>query len=138
MEEPSRDRVQRMVSLPHPPDVIWAAIGGFGALADWHPSVAEVEEVELDGEPHRHVTLADGTVLLERLIEAGPHHYTYEIVDSPLPVDDHRSTVSVVAEPGGCHVFWSAVFDAGDPGIDELVARFFEIGLNELRERYDG
>lgn len=138
MDEPSRDRVQRMVSLSRPPEDVWAEIGGFGAQAHWHPSVAEIEEVELDGAPHRHVTLADGTVLLERLIDTGPHHYTCTLIDGPLPVDDYRSTLSCVAEPGGCHVFWSAIFEADDPGIDELIARFFEIGLNALRERYEG
>lgn len=138
MDETSRDRVQRMVSLSRPPDEVWAEIGGFGALADWHPSVAKVEVVDLDGAPHRHVTLADGTVLMDRLVETGLHYYTCTLVDSPLPTEDYRSTLSCVAEPGGCHVFWSAIFEADDPGVDELIARFFEIGLNALLERYEG
>jgi hypothetical protein len=84
------------------------------------------------------VTLSDGGLLLERLIETGPHHYTYEIVDGPLPLTDHRATLSCVAEEGGCHVFWSAVFEPTDPSTDEIVSGFYEMGLRALRERYDG
>ena len=133
-----RDRIQRWVSLPRSTEDVWAEIGGFGGLADWHPGVASTEVVEIDGLVHRHLTLSDGGRLLERLIETGPHHYTYEIIDSPLPLTDHRATLSCVAEAGGCHVFWSAMFEPTDVSTDEIVCGFYEEGLRALRERYNG
>jgi len=133
-----RDRIQRWVSLPHPPEKIWAEIGGFGAMADWHPGISSTEVVDIEGETHRHLTLNNGGLLLERLIETGPRYYTYEIADSPLPLADHRATLSCVAEEGGCHVFWSAVFEPTDPSADEIVSGFYEEGLRALRERYGG
>ena len=133
-----RDRIQRWVSLPHPPDGIWAEIGGFGAMADWHPGIVSAEVVDIEGETHRHLTLSIGGLLLERLVDTGPLYYTYEIVDSPLPLADHRATLSCVAEEGGCHVFWSAVFEPTDPSADEIVSGFYEEGLRALRERYGG
>ena len=133
-----RDRIQRWVSLPHPPEKIWAEIGGFGAMADWHPGISSTEVVDIEGETHRHLTLSNGGLLLERLIETGARYYTYEIIDGPLPLADHRATLSCVAEEGGCHVFWSAVFEPTDPSADEIVSGFYEEGLRALRERYGG
>lgn len=138
MTEPTRDRIQLWVSLPRPPEEVWAEIGGFGAIADWHPEVVSAELAKIEGETHRHLRLADGTLILERLIESGPLHYSYEIVDGPLPLSDHRATLSCVAEEGGCHVFWSAVFEAGDPMADDIVEGFFRAGLEALRERFGG
>ncbi len=138
MTDPIRDRIQRWVSLPHPPEKIWAEIGGFGALADWHPAVKSTEVFEIEGETHRHLVLSDGGLVLERLVETATLYYTYEIIDGPLPVTDHRATLSCVAEKGGCHVFWSAVFEPTDPSADEIVSGFYEEGLRALRERFGG
>jgi hypothetical protein len=131
-----RDRIQRWVSLPHPPEKIWAEIGGFGDIAAWHPGIESTQVFDIEGEVHRHLTLGDGGLIMERLVETGPHHYTYEIIDSPLPLVDHRATLSCVAEDGGCHVYWSAMFEPTDPSADEIVSGFYEEGLRAMRERY--
>jgi hypothetical protein len=89
-----RDRIQRWVSLPQPPEKVWAEIGGFGDIAEWHPGIESAEVFDIEGEIHRHLTLGDGGLILERLVETGPHHYTYEIVECPLPLADHRATLS--------------------------------------------
>ena len=135
---PVRDRIQLWVSLPEAPETVWAAIGGFDAIADWHPEVESVELVEIEGETHRHLRAADGGLFLERLAETGEHHYSYETVDSPLPLSGHRATLSCVAEEGGCHVFWSAIFEPQDPVADEIVEGFFRVGLEALRDRFGG
>jgi len=138
MTHAARDRIQRWVSLPCAPEKVWAEIGGFGDIASWHPGVTASETFDIEGETHRHLRLPDGGLILERLIETGPHHYTYEMVDGPMPLADHRATLSCVAEAGGCHVFWSSIFDPSDPSADDIVAGFYEQGLRALRERYGG
>lgn len=138
MTEPSRDRIQLWVKLPRAPGEVWAAIGGFDAIAEWHPEVAEAELVELDGESHRHLRMTDGALSLERLVETGPLHHSYAIIESRLPVSDHRATLSCVAEEDGCHVFWAAVFEPADPAVDEIVEGFYRIGLDALRARFGG
>jgi hypothetical protein len=138
MTQAIRDRIQRWVSLPEPPDKVWAEIGGFGDIAEWHPGIESAEVFDIEDEIHRHLTLGDGGLILERLVETGPHHYTYEIVESPLPLTDHRATLSCVAEEGGCHVFWSAMFEPTDPSADDIISGFYEQGLRALRERYGG
>lgn len=134
--EPTRDRIQLWLSLPVAPERVWAEIGAFDAIAQWHPEVVSAELTELEGETHRHLRTADGGLFLDRLIEAGPRHYTYETVDGPLPLWEHRATLSCVAEEGGCHVFWSAVFEADDPTVDDIVEGFFRAGLEALAERF--
>ena len=47
MTHAQRDRIQRWVSLPHPPEKIWAGIGGFGGMAGWHPGRARTEGAEV-------------------------------------------------------------------------------------------
>ncbi len=133
------DQVRRIVSLPADRDAVWSAIGDFGRVADWHPLIERAELTEIEGAVYRHLTTTDGDLFTERLIEVGPHHVTYETVDGPLPVTDHRATLSCVAEAGGCHVYWSAYFvpDGADYHLaDEIVGAFYEIGLAALRDRF--
>jgi hypothetical protein len=140
MNEPTRDRIQRMVELPASAEAVWAVIGDFNDMG-WHPLVAKVEPVRIEGAPYRHVTMADGSVFLERLVEAKAHHLTYETVEGPLPMTDHLATLSVAEEDFGCRVFWSALFapqDGADEWCDRIVAGFYEEGLRALRERFGG
>jgi hypothetical protein len=131
-------RVQRWVDLPVSPDTVWAEIGGFGALAEWHPAISACEIVEIGGETHRHLTLADGEMILEKLTGTGPRLYRYEMVETPLPVANYHGTFTVAAEPAGARVFWSSVFDAEDPGVVALIGEVYELGLEALRDRYGG
>ncbi|HUF57111.1 MAG TPA: SRPBCC family protein [Thermohalobaculum sp.] len=138
MSRNDHDRLQRMQRLPVPADTVWRQIGGFGAMADWHPWIDRVEVVEIDGQTHRHLHMADGELYLERLIEEGERYYTYALLESGMPVDDHRATLSCVPEEGGCHVFWSAYFIATDPAADDMMIGFYEAGLLALDERFGG
>lgn len=135
------DQVRRMVSLPADRDTVWAEIGGFGRIGEWHPLIASVELTEIEGDTYRHLATTDGDAFFERLVEEGPHHVTYEMVDGPLPVSDYRATLSCVSEGAGCHVHWSAYFIPADEGVrmsDEIVAKFYEIGLAAIAERFAG
>lgn len=133
----THDRVSRIVRLDAPVDEVWKAIGDFGALADWHPVVSVCEVDMIGGEAHRMLTTTDGARLLERLLETGPHHYTYSIVESPLPVDDYRATLSVVEEEGGgCHVYWSSTFEPTDPSADDVIGGIYDSGFEALRDRF--
>lgn len=138
-ESGGHDQVRRIVSLPAARDTVWAAIGGFQQIADWHPLIASAELTEIEGDTYRHLRTTDGELFLERLIEQGPYHLTYATTDGPLPVADHRATLSCVAEAGGCHVHWSAYFVATGPDehmAAKIVGAFYEIGLQALQDRF--
>lgn len=133
------DRIQRIVRLRAKREEVWALIGAFGALADWHPLIAEAELTEIGGDLYRQLTTTDGENLLERLLEEGDHFHRYATVESNLPMSDHRATLTCVAEQGGCRVFWSAYFEpsAGDERLsDGIVAKYYEIGLAALVEKF--
>ncbi len=138
-ESGDHDQVRRIASLAADRDTVWAAIGGFGSIADWHPLIASVELTEIEGAIYRHLRTTDGGLFLERLMETGPHHLTYATEDGPLPVSDHRATLSCVAEAGGCHVHWSAYFvptGSDEHLATEIVGAFYEIGLQALQDRF--
>ena len=138
MSSNEHDRLQRWVRLPGPADRVWAEIGGFAAISGWHPWIESTELVEIDGRTHRHLSMVDGELSLERLLREGTRFYTYSMLEGGLPVDDHRATLSCVPEDQGCHVFWSAYFVPTDPAADEMILGFYEAGLNALVERYGG
>lgn len=132
----THDRIRRWVSLPVAAGEVWARIGDFGAMADWHPLVRESPVVEIGGATHRHLTLEDGGLSVERLTRTGERHYGYAVVEGPFPVADCTGTLSAVPEAGGCHVFWSMDFEPADPVADDIVAGFIEAGLRSLRTRF--
>ncbi len=131
-----KDRVERWLDLDADPAAVWAVIGDFGALADWHPAVEKCELVTIDGDVHRHLTLIDGALLLERLEETGDDFYRYSIVEGPLPVADYLSTLTCFAHEGGCRVFWSSTFEPLTPDADQVIAGIYEAGLASLRDRF--
>ena len=135
-DHPPRDRVERWIDLPAKAEDVWAVIGPFGSVAEWHPAIAEAEVIDLEGETHRHLTLRDGEKLLERLVEVGDHLYRYEIAEGPLPVEEYRATLTCFPEGDGCRVFWSSTFESDDPAADALIAGIYEAGLAAIQERF--
>lgn len=138
MTDTAHDRVTRMVRLSAAPEAVWREIGGFGGIAEWHPHFVASELSEIDGETYRRLTTAEGEQFFERLAEAGPLRYRYEMIEGALPAADFTATLACVAEPGGCHVFWSARFEPEGEAhrADEIVGALFEIGLRALEERF--
>ena len=61
--------------------------------------------------------------------------YTYEIVESPLPVQNYRSTISVSAEGSGTKVDWRGSFDAkgaSDADAEGVISGIYKAGLDEI------
>ena len=131
------DRVERWIDLDVPAERVWALIGDFLAFGDWYPGTEKVEKAEIDGELHRHITLPNGAMFLEKLEEQGDDYYRYSIAEGPLPVENYLATLTCFdREEGGCRVYWSASFDSDSRKADEIVASIFETGLETLRDRF--
>jgi hypothetical protein len=131
------DRVERWIDLSSPSAEVWAEVGRFADIDAWHPDVKVSDRVEIDGDVHRHLTLTNDAMLLEKLEATGDDYYRYSIVDGPLPVENYLATFTCFErEEGGARVFWSASFDSEDPRADEYVASIFETGLEALRDRF--
>ncbi|MFJ7961499.1 SRPBCC family protein [Streptomyces sp. NPDC096319] len=139
--------LERSAVLPAAPDAVWAVVGEFGALADWHPHLPP-STIEDGGDPAApgavRVFAVDGVpVARERLLdrdEAG-RSYRYALLDPvPLPVHDYVATLAVRPHPEGAEVRWSAAYRSAD----DVAARVEEVfgdgtygtGLAALRERF--
>ncbi len=61
------------------------------------------EPGEKDGAKIRTLSLKGGGTIVEKLVEWSDtdHKYTYTILESPLPVADYTSTLSVKADDDG-------------------------------------
>ena len=123
------------VDLAAPPEEVWALVGAFGDLAQWHPWVPNCSLSE-DGLT-RTIHLGPNTAI-EVLDPAAttPSSHSYRVEQSPVPVEDYRATWSVQARASGCTVRWSAEFTPTDPNAATFLATFFEQGFDALRDRF--
>jgi len=138
--------VSMSTQLPVSAKQVWELIGGFNALAKWHPLVekSEIKEDDDGKTTIRCLTLVGGGSIVERLetLYEDARLYSYSILEAPLPVAGYQSTIRVSdAEGGGCTVEWSSDFEAAgaDPG--EAVAAVegvYKAGLDNLRKMFGG
>jgi uncharacterized protein YndB with AHSA1/START domain len=134
-----------------PIEQVWARIRDFNGLPGWHPGVAR-SEIE-GGAPAdqvgcvRHFALKDGGVIRERLLEMSDlgHHYSYVILESPLPVANYRATLRLrpISDGDRTYAEWSATFDPDPPekraeAEDMIGNGVFQGGFNALKKHFGG
>jgi Polyketide cyclase / dehydrase and lipid transport len=116
-------------------DAVWRKVGEFCAIQEWHPAVSRCEQTEEGGTTYRTLTLADGGTIRERLIEKTDSSYTYEIIESPLPVQNYRSTFGVSADGEATRVDWKGAFDAkdaSDADAEAVISGIYQAGLDGI------
>ncbi|MFF0559396.1 SRPBCC family protein [Streptomyces sp. NPDC004266] len=139
--------LERSAVVPAAPDAVWALIGDFGALADWHPHVPP-STLEDGGDPAVPGTVrvfaVDGeAVARERLLDrdAAGRSYRYTLLDPVmLPVHDYVATLAVRPHPDGAEVRWSAAYRSTDDVVPRVESVFgdgtYGTGLAALRARF--
>lgn len=132
--------VKREAHVAALPAEVWAIIGDFGALADWHPAATASSAETVGGEIHRTIVVGDGAKLVEKLEshDDAAHSYSYSILEGPLPVDDYLSVLSVAADGEGSVIHWSGRFvakGAPDDQAEAVIGGIYDLGLNELKKR---
>ncbi|MFE8956335.1 SRPBCC family protein [Streptomyces althioticus] len=126
------------LDIPQSPDQVWQLVGGFGSLPDWLPYIPKSELGE--GGRVRHLTNADGGVIVERLhaFDHDARSYSYAIEQAPFPVTGYLSTLTVHAVPGRpdvSRVEWSGSFTpvgVSDAEAEELFHGIYTDGLAAL------
>jgi len=106
--------VKLELSVNSGPDVVWALIGSFASLANWHPEVTScVESTNDKGQTLRTITYKNGQQVTERLIQHSDatRGYAYAIEQGKMPVREFRGEVQVVGNAGQSRIQWSATFD---------------------------
>ena len=136
-------KVSSTTELPVPAKTVWAVIGNFNALPDWHPAVEKSELKKEDGATVRKLSLMGGGTIEEKLeqIDDKERRYTYTIISGPLPVNNYTSTLSVRDSGKGCSVEWSSDFEAkGAPEGDAVAAitGIYEAGFENLKKMFGG
>lgn len=146
---PTRQKVTEQVQIAAPPAKVWALIGNFDALKNWHPAVAEspADKGNEEGSVRR-LKLKDGGALVETLegYDAAKMKYNYRAKDGgALPVTNYTSTITVRAEGSGSVVEWRGAFYRGYPNNDpppdrndeaavKAVTGVYQAGLANLKQ----
>ncbi|MEQ9608860.1 MAG: SRPBCC family protein [Kiloniellaceae bacterium] len=136
-------KVSSSTALPVSAKTVWAVIGNFNALPDWHPAVEKSELKKEDGSTVRKLSLVGGGSIEEKLeqIDDKERRYTYTIVSGPLPVSNYTATLRVRDSDKGCSVEWSSEFEAkGAPEGDAVAAisGIYEAGFENLKKMFGG
>ena len=104
-------------------------MGDFCAIKKWHPAVADCVETKEGDATFRTLTLKDGGKIKEKLTGKEDLGYTYEIVESPLPVKNYKSKLwlEVDDEPDRSVIYWQSDFDANGASDDDAKAKITSI-----------
>jgi Polyketide cyclase / dehydrase and lipid transport len=123
---------------------LWQQFGGWCAIKDWHPAIANCEESNEGEARFRILTLKDGGKIKERLIEEKNFIYKYAIVESPLPVKNYEAQFALTPDDDDedeINFAWSAVFDAeGKPDKEarDTIDGIFKAGLENIKTMSGG
>ena len=134
--------VKRKIEIVGEAPKVWAQIGGWCAIADWHPAIAKCEESSANGKPVRTLTLKDGGVIKETQLKTTATSYTYQIDESPLPVTNYTATFAIAPDDdeSEVNVIWSAKFDpkgASEDEAEKVIAGIFKDGLDAIKKKHD-
>jgi mxaD protein len=152
---PATLHVVESVEIKAPPAKVWDAIKDFDSLNKWHPGFS-ADTLVSGSNGHsgavRKLTVKDGPSFTEQLLaydQAG-HTYRYKIIESPLPITDYVSKITVRSEGGGMtKVIWSGSFKRKNPadnppeaesdaGATKLVTGVYRGGLDNLKKMFGG
>ncbi|MGH4026857.1 MAG: SRPBCC family protein [Pseudonocardiaceae bacterium] len=133
--------------VPASADEVWRLVRDFNGLPGWHPAIDNSELTEgasAEVGAVRRLTLADGGVVVERLVtlDDSDRSYTYEILESPFQVRRYVSTIRVapVTDSGQAFVEWWSEYDAESADESQLSAVFadnvYAAGIAGLRKRF--
>jgi hypothetical protein len=132
--------VTRSVEVATNPAKTWEAIGHFCGIGVWHPAVAKCELGVRNAKPLRTLSLKGGGTIVEEETARSDRgmSYSYAILESPLPVADYKSTISVKEHGTGSTISWTGNFKAkgaSDAKASEVIAGIYDAGLGALKAK---
>jgi len=154
-DAPKTLKVVKTVNIQAPVDKVWNTVKDFDSLNKWHPGFAKDEIVKGDNNKPaavRKLTIKDGPSFTEELLafDEATHSYRYRIIESPLPLRDYVSHISVKPDgKGGSKVTWSGTFKRkstsetppeaeNDDAAVKLITSVYEGGLANLKKMLGG
>ena len=129
--------VKKEVILGSDVATTWKKIGGWCAIADWHPAVAKCEEVKKGDDLIRNLTLGNGALIVEKFTKRTDTSYSYTIEESPLPIANYAATIAIAADGKKTKFTWSSTFDAKgktDKEAADIIAGIYQAGFDALQK----
>lgn len=133
--------VREAQSYSVPADKVWAAIRDFCSLKEWHPAIADCTQTAKNGVTRRTLVTGDGAKIKEvrHFHSDKTMTVTYSIVESPLPVIDYISTMTVTSDGSGKTEFiWQGRFAAPegkDKDATDIIRSIYRAGLDNLAKK---
>jgi mxaD protein len=143
--------VSEVIEINAAPAKVWNFVKPFDSVSRWHPlfSVSEIVSGR-DGKlgAIRALTIKDGPTFTEELLALNEQGmaFSYNVIESPLPIDRYLSTMSVKPNGrGGSIVTWVGQFSRKNPrdnppdaesdaGAVGLITGAYQAGLQNLRK----
>ena len=116
---------------------VWDKIGGWCAIKDWHPVIADCKEERRGEQVRRTLFLDGGGEVYEVLTNEDENSYSYIIESGALPVENYKSTLSVTAlDNDKTKITWQGNFTGGKGKTDqeaaEVMGGAYEAGLKAV------
>jgi hypothetical protein len=132
--------VKKRTEAPGLPPQIWEVVGDFCAIKSWHPAVEDCVESKEGDVVFRTLTLKGGGTIKEKLTSTEDTGYSYEIVESPLPVKNYKARLwlEVDDEPDRSVIYWQGDFDANgasDEDAKKKVTDIFAAGVKGIKQK---
>jgi len=143
-DPPKTLKVTKSVTVAAPVEKTWDTVKDFDSLNKWHPGFSA--DVLQKGDNNkvgavRKLTVKDGPSFTEELLafDEAKHTYKYRIIESPLPLRDYVSHITVTPGPnGGSHVTWVGTFKRKSTSDTPPEAESDEAALKLINSVYDG
>ena len=143
--------VAEMIEVKAAPADVWNLVKRFDGLVNWHPAFSGSPLVKGRNDQVgavRALTLKDGPTFTEELIALNEQGmaYTYDIVESPLPIDHYQASLTVKGNgAGGSTVTWIGTFKRKNPrdnvpegesdaGTMKLISGAYQAGLQTVKK----
>ncbi len=132
--------VTKTATVDAPPAKVWQTIGDFCGIGTWHPAVEKCEPSSKGGKSIRTLSLKGGGTIVEEQLARDDKKmdYSYTILESPLPVSDYKSTLTVAPNGSGSKLTWTGAFKAKgapDAKAEEVIGGIYEAGLKGISEK---
>ena len=132
--------VAKSIDVAAPPAKVWATIGDFCGIGTWHPAVEKCAPSTKGRAMLRSLSLKGGGTIVESQTSRDDKAmtYTYAIEESPLPVSDYSSTITVVPSGSGSKINWTGSFKAKgapDSVAVDAITGIYDSGLKAIADK---
>lgn len=130
---------EQEIEAPGSPAEIWAIAGDFCAIKVWHPLVSDCRHANEGETILRTLTAKNGATIKEKLIRSDDRSYSYETLESPLPVKNLNAKLWVEEgeRANRTVIHWNAEFSAKDASDDvakKKINDILAVGLRKLKK----